>query len=193
MPRSHKRSQDVAALREAVAPVQLKRHDALKILADEQMELLVDAINRFAGVATYATAAHVVKTEPCYQLLCDTCRWTLDMICPECPGCGCHNGSCDGWRHSEYSGEDPTGFSDAEDDDDWGMDWADCDPEGEWRDSYDRVEGKGAVPEEEYDLDDDLTPPNEEPDEPDWPDDHEPAEPVSAGGWGGSYSEEAPF
>jgi hypothetical protein len=188
MPRSHKRSQDVAALLAAVAPVQLKRHDALKILADEQMELLVDAINRFAGVTTYATAAHVVKTEPCYQLLCETCGWTLDMICPECPGCGCYNGQCTGYRHVEYSTDDDFDS----DDKDWRA-WSEDFEDDEDRDAYDVPETAGAVPEEDYDLDDDLIPEKEEPDEPGWPDDHEPAAPVSAGGWGGSYSEEAPF
>lgn len=102
MTANHARANDVARLQDAVAPVRLKRHDALKILADEQQELLVDAINRFADVTTYAVARQVVDTEPCYKLLCETCGWTLDMICPECPGCGCYSGECDGWRHGNY-------------------------------------------------------------------------------------------
>ncbi|WP_188195708.1 hypothetical protein [Nonomuraea sp. SYSU D8015] len=24
------------------------------------------------------------------------------MVCPECPGCGCYDGRCSGWRHREY-------------------------------------------------------------------------------------------
>lgn len=117
MPRSRKRSLDVAALRDMVKPVQLKRHDALKILADERTELLVDAINSFEGVTTYSAALHVVTTEPCYQLLCETCGWTLDMICPECPGCGCYSGECDGWRHRNFAGDDLAEEEDDYDDD----------------------------------------------------------------------------
>lgn len=106
MPRSRKRSLDVAALNGMVEPVRLKRHDALKILADERTDLLVDAVNRFEGVTTYAAALHVITTEPCYQLLCEKCGWTLDMICPECPGCGCYSDECDGWRHRNFAGDD---------------------------------------------------------------------------------------
>ncbi|MFE2305016.1 hypothetical protein [Streptomyces sp. NPDC059411] len=39
------------------------------------------------------------------DLLCETCGWTLGMLCPECPGCGCSTG-CTGWRHGEYGDQD---------------------------------------------------------------------------------------
>lgn len=40
------------------------------------------------------------------ELLCKKCGWTVSMICPECPGCGCYNGRCSGWRHEEYMSDD---------------------------------------------------------------------------------------
>ncbi|GGM77265.1 hypothetical protein GCM10012275_54890 [Longimycelium tulufanense] len=40
------------------------------------------------------------------DLLCKTCGWTVNMVCPECPkGCGCET-RCTGWRHHEYVNED---------------------------------------------------------------------------------------
>jgi hypothetical protein len=44
--------------------------------------------------------------DPLNQLLCETCGWTIGMVCPECPGCGCYNGRCSGWRHHEYMHDD---------------------------------------------------------------------------------------
>lgn len=44
--------------------------------------------------------------DPANRLLCATCGWTMGMICPECPGCGCYNGRCSGWRHHEYRHDD---------------------------------------------------------------------------------------
>ena len=34
--------------------------------------------------------------DPLNQLLCEECGWTVRMVCP---GCGCFNGRCSGWRH----------------------------------------------------------------------------------------------
>ncbi|MBC7301032.1 MAG: hypothetical protein H5T78_08760 [Nocardia sp.] len=44
--------------------------------------------------------------DPLNQLLCEKCSWTVGMVCPECPGCGCYNFVCSGWRHHEYMHED---------------------------------------------------------------------------------------
>lgn len=44
--------------------------------------------------------------DPANQLLCETCGWTVGMICPECPGCGCYTARCSGWRHAEFADED---------------------------------------------------------------------------------------
>jgi|SRR5882724_765139 len=48
--------------------------------------------------------AHMADTAN--HLLCETCGWLNRMVCPECPGCGCYNGRCSGWRHNEYAHED---------------------------------------------------------------------------------------
>lgn len=103
MTANHARANAVAALCTAVEPVRLKRHDALKILADEQCDALVEIICEYADVSTYADAAQILKSDPRYQLLCEKCGWTVAMVCPECPGCGCYDGQCDGWRHHEYA------------------------------------------------------------------------------------------
>ncbi|GAA2798619.1 hypothetical protein GCM10010470_37260 [Saccharopolyspora taberi] len=51
--------------------------------------------------------AEAVFDDPANQLLCETCGWTVAMICPECTaGCGCNNGRCSGWRHAEFAGDD---------------------------------------------------------------------------------------
>lgn len=39
--------------------------------------------------------------DPGNQEACDRCGWTYNMLCPECPGCGCYDYSCTGWRHDE--------------------------------------------------------------------------------------------
>lgn len=44
--------------------------------------------------------------DPRNELLCETCGWTVGMVCPECSGCGCNNFTCTGWRHREYMHED---------------------------------------------------------------------------------------
>lgn len=52
------------------------------------------------------TEAEAVVTDPANEVLCETCGWTVSMVCPECSGCGCCNHSCSGWRHREYMHED---------------------------------------------------------------------------------------
>lgn len=54
---------------------------------------------------TYAEAAEFYD-DPANQVACEDCGWTNGMLCPECRGCGCYNGRCGGWRHSEYAHED---------------------------------------------------------------------------------------
>lgn len=50
--------------------------------------------------------AEAEHDDPRNQLLCETCGWTVGMVCPECPGCGCYNQQCSGWRHREYMHDD---------------------------------------------------------------------------------------
>ena len=56
-----------------------------------------------------AEASH---DDPANQTLCEVCGWTVGMICPECPGCGCNTG-CSGWRHAEF--REAYGLDDDED------------------------------------------------------------------------------
>ena len=50
--------------------------------------------------------AEAVVDDPANQVLCEKCGWTNGMVCPECPGCGCYNRRCSGWRHVEYMSDD---------------------------------------------------------------------------------------
>lgn len=43
---------------------------------------------------------------PANKVACTTCGWTYGMLCPECPGCGCYNFTCSGWRHQEFMDEE---------------------------------------------------------------------------------------
>lgn len=55
--------------------------------------------------------AVAIMTDPANEILCEVCGWTVGMICPECPGCGCYNGQCSGWRHGEWeNGDSDDGF-----------------------------------------------------------------------------------
>lgn len=59
-----------------------------------------------SGQCYREAAATLEAPDPGDEVLCETCGWTVGMICPECPGCGCYNGRCSGWRHEEYMDED---------------------------------------------------------------------------------------
>lgn len=50
--------------------------------------------------------AQVAYDDPRNQVMCHECGWTYGMVCPECPGCGCYNDRCSGWRHHEFAGDD---------------------------------------------------------------------------------------
>lgn len=64
-----------------------------------------------------------VYDDPATQLLCEKCGWTVGMVCPQCPGCGCYNGRCSGWRHQEYlSGDERDELSEAQRCDECGAD-----------------------------------------------------------------------
>lgn len=50
--------------------------------------------------------AQVEYDDPRNEVMCDKCGWTYGMVCPECPGCGCYNTRCSGWRHDEFMDPD---------------------------------------------------------------------------------------
>lgn len=103
MPKNHARS---ARLKQLKVDLGVKHHDAIAILGDERYELICDLIDEYADVNTYAQAVTVIETSPSFQILCEDCGWTMNMVCPECPkGCGCET-RCSGWRHSEYRDDD---------------------------------------------------------------------------------------
>jgi hypothetical protein len=54
---------------------------------------------------TYAEAVDFLS-DPGNRTMCETCGWTNYMVCPECPGCGCYNLRCSGWRHEEAMTDD---------------------------------------------------------------------------------------
>jgi hypothetical protein len=54
---------------------------------------------------TYAEAVAWLQ-DPANRTMCDICGWTNGMVCPECPGCGCYNLRCSGWRHQEAMTDD---------------------------------------------------------------------------------------
>jgi len=67
----------------------------------------VEAIrDRALGDGVTFAEAQAEYDDPRNEILCEKCGWTVGMVCPECPGCGCYNGSCSGWRHEEFMHED---------------------------------------------------------------------------------------
>lgn len=57
---------------------------------------------------TYQQAADAVDParDRSDEIACHKCGWTYGMLCPECPGCGCYNLKCSGWRHHENMTDD---------------------------------------------------------------------------------------
>ncbi|GAA3760812.1 hypothetical protein GCM10022402_43320 [Salinactinospora qingdaonensis] len=71
--------------------------------------MLLDVIETYRGIGTYTDAVAYLeqqRNDPRNQVMCETCGWVWGMVCPECPGCGCYNAVCSGWRHHEYMDED---------------------------------------------------------------------------------------
>jgi len=108
MPKNRARKKALANLK---AELGIKHADAIPLLdhpdADER-EMLVEYLETYVDINTYREAVDYLRQEqnnPRNQILCETCGWTVEMICPECPGCGCYNRQCSGWRHEEYQAE----------------------------------------------------------------------------------------
>lgn len=71
--------------------------------ATTSVEAIQDIAQRNGWTFAYAQAAY---DDPANQVMCEKCGWTNGMVCPECPGCGCYNSQCTGWRHNEFMDED---------------------------------------------------------------------------------------
>lgn len=72
----------------------------------EAREAVLDIRARMETFDLTWAEAEAEHDDPANELLCETCGWTVGMVCPECPGCGCYNQLCSGWRHREYRHDD---------------------------------------------------------------------------------------
>ncbi len=107
MPKNHARKQALAELKTELG---IKHADAIALLDhpdENEREAMEMYLAEFSDINTYAEAKAFLAVDPRRQLLCDKCGWSVAMVCPECPGCGCYTGQCTGWRHSEFEEEDP--------------------------------------------------------------------------------------
>ncbi|MGW4635550.1 bifunctional DNA primase/polymerase [Nocardia sp. NPDC004415] len=105
MPIDHARKNALAALKNRL---EIKHHDAIALLDHsdpDERETLCYYLETFDEITTYAEALAEMNN-PLNQTLCETCGWTNRMVCPECPGCGCYNDRCTGWRHHEFGADD---------------------------------------------------------------------------------------
>ncbi|MFF6903539.1 hypothetical protein [Streptomyces hydrogenans] len=108
MPKNHARKKALADLKDELG---IKHTCAIALLdhpdADER-DTLEQYLAEYADINTYTEAVAYLRQEqsnPLNQVLCEECDWTVGMACPECPGCGCYNGRCSGWRHEEYGAQ----------------------------------------------------------------------------------------
>lgn len=105
MPKDHARKKALASIKDLYG---VKHADAIALLESDDREELCDLLDTYSDVNTYREAVEVLearRNDPRNQIMCEKCDWTYGMICPECPGCGCYNGRCSGWRHGEYQAE----------------------------------------------------------------------------------------
>lgn len=106
MPKNHARKQALAELKDELG---IKHADAIALLDHpdgDEREQLAQYLAEYIDINTYREAVDYLQRDPRRQLLCEKCGWSMAMICPECPGCGCYNGECSGWRHHEYAEPD---------------------------------------------------------------------------------------
>ncbi|MFE0107080.1 hypothetical protein [Streptomyces sp. NPDC059009] len=109
MPKNHARKKALASLKDELG---IKHSCAIALLDHpdpDERATLVEYLDTYVDINTYREAVDYMEQErndPLNQLLCETCGWTVRMVCPECPGCGCYNGQCSGWRHREAMEEE---------------------------------------------------------------------------------------
>jgi hypothetical protein len=110
MPKNHARKKALADLKDELG---IKHTCAIALLDHpdgDERETLERYLEEYVDINTYREAVDYLRQEqnnPRNQLLCEKCGWTNGMVCPECPGCGCYNDQCSGWRHHEYADDDP--------------------------------------------------------------------------------------
>ncbi|WP_188831184.1 hypothetical protein [Nocardia camponoti] len=100
MPKDHARKNALAQLKREY---EIRHHDAIALLDHpdgDERDTMLFYLASYEHITTYDEALAELH-DPLNQTLCETCGWTLRMVCPECPGCGCYNGRCSGWRHRE--------------------------------------------------------------------------------------------
>ncbi|MFB7592338.1 hypothetical protein [Streptomyces sp. NPDC056169] len=108
MPKNHARKKELADLK---AELGIKHTCAIALLDHpdpDETQMLVEYLETYSDISTYKEAVDFLRQEqnnPLSQILCEKCDWTVGMACPECPGCGCYNGRCSGWRHEEYQAQ----------------------------------------------------------------------------------------
>ncbi|MGW8357693.1 hypothetical protein [Streptomyces wedmorensis] len=108
MPKNHARKKALADLK---AELGIKHSCAIALMDhddSDEAQLLVEYLETYSDINTYREAVDCLtaqKSDVRNQIMCDKCDWTYGMICPECPGCGCYNGECSGWRHWEYQAQ----------------------------------------------------------------------------------------
>lgn len=103
MPKNHARKTALAAIKDEHG---VPHHEAIAILDDPRSEAILAVMEEFDDITTRVDAVAILD-DPMRQTFCEKCGWTNGMVCPECPGCGCYNGQCSGWRHAEFEEPDP--------------------------------------------------------------------------------------
>jgi hypothetical protein len=113
MPKNHARKKALANLK---AELGIKHTCAIALLdhpdRDEQ-DTLVEYLETYFDINTYQEAVDYLRrqqNDPRNQTMCERCGWTNGMVCPECPGCGCYNGQCSGWRHHEFADDEDSDY-----------------------------------------------------------------------------------
>lgn len=115
MPKNHARKKALADLKDELG---IKHTCAIALLDHgdpDETQQLIEYLETYSDINTYKEAVDYLRQEqndPRNQLLCGKCGWTVGMICPECPGCGCYSGQCSGWRHHEYDDVDGDDYDD---------------------------------------------------------------------------------
>lgn len=114
MPKNHARKKALADLK---AELGIKHQDAVLLMDhpdEDERETLERYLAEYIDINTYREAVDYLRQEqndPRNQLLCEKCGWTNGMVCPECPGCGCYNDQCSGWRHHEYAHDEDDDYA----------------------------------------------------------------------------------